>query len=123
MGEGEGDEVADMNTNISRILRKNQTPHERKLWGCLRNRELQNLKFRRQYKIGKYVVDFYCPTKKLVIELDGGWHNEEKNIIKDEERSRYLESQGHRVLRLWNNDIDNNLEGVIEEIIKFCGLN
>jgi len=109
-----------MKTHISRVLRKNQTLHERKLWYCLKNRELQNLKFRRQYKIGIYIVDFCCPAKRLVIELDGGHHAEDKYIIEDKKRQKYIENQDYKVLRFWNNDIDNNLDGVIEEILRSC---
>ncbi len=111
-----------MRTGISRKLRKNQTPHESKLWYNLRNRFLGNLKFRRQYKIGKFVVDFYCPAKKLVIELDGGHHAKIESIIKDRQRQRWIEAQGYKVLRFENSEIDENLDGVLEKIMEFCGL-
>ena len=60
-----------------------------------------------------------CKEKHIVIELDGGQHNEENNIICDSERTKYLEQKGYKVIRFWNNDIDNNIEGVFEELEKF----
>lgn len=109
-------------SQITIALRKNQTPQELKLWYNLRARRLGNLKFRRQFRIGKYVVDFCCLSKKLVIELDGSQHNEPNNIIKDQVRQRYIKNQGYKVLRFWNNEIDENLEGVLDEIIYSCGM-
>ena len=107
--------------NIAKILRKNQTPQEKKLWDLLRNRNFHNLKFKRQVPIGKYVVDFLCEEKKLIIELDGGQHNEEENIIKDNERTAYFKKAGYKIIRFWNNEIDENIEGVylkLSEIVE-----
>jgi len=109
-----------MKTHIARKLRRNQTEHESKLWYNLRSRFLDDLKFRRQYKIGKYIVDFYCPAKKLVIELDGGHHAEKENIIKDNQRQKWIENKGYRVLRFENSEIDKNLDGVLEKIMEIC---
>ena len=106
-------------TNNARNLRKNQTPQEQKLWNLLRNRRYKNLCFKRQFIIGNYIVDFVCREKKLIIELDGGQHNIDANITYDEERTKYLETEGYRVLRFWNNDIDNNIEGVFLKIDEF----
>ncbi len=106
-----------MKTHISRVLRKNQTPWEGRLWRALRNRQVYGLKFRRQYKIGRYIVDFCCIKKKLVIELDGGHHNEQRQMIIDQDRQQYLERQEFTVLRFWNNDVDENLEGVVQKIL------
>ena len=106
-----------MKTHITRTLRRNQTPWEQKLWRVLRNSKLENLKFRRQHNIGKYVVDFCCLSKKLVIEIDGGQHNIDAVNVKDKQRQKYIEDQGYKVLRFWNNEIDNNLAGVIERIV------
>jgi len=83
----------------------------------LRNRGFANLKFRRQYKIGNYVVDFVCLSKKLVIELDGGHHNKYEQMKKDIIRQNFIESKGYKVIRFWNNQITNNIEGVLEEIL------
>ena len=109
-----------MKSHITRTLRKNQTPWEAKLWNILRDKGIENLKFRRQHKIGHYVVDFCCLEKRLVIEIDGGQHNEDENIKKDLERDKYLKGQGYKVLRFWNNEVAENLDGVIEKILEKC---
>lgn len=106
-----------MKTYVTRNLRKEQTPWETKLWFALRNSQIKNFKFRRQYKIGDYIVDFVCLSKKLIVELDGGHHNFEENIYSDKKRQKYLETLGYKVLRIWNNEVDDNLEGIIERII------
>ena len=103
-------------TNYAKELRKNQTPQEQKLWNILRNRRYKNLCFKRQYIIGNYIVDFVCREKKLIIELDGGQHNKTPNIEYDNIRTKYLEEQGYRVLRFWNNEIDENIDGVFSKI-------
>jgi len=108
--------------NIARVLRRNQTPHEYKLWYWLRDKRFEGLKFRRQYPIGKYIVDFCCFEKKLVIELDGGQHNKSEQIKYDILRSKYLENQGYKILRFENSEIDENLDGVLEKIMEVCGL-
>ena len=102
----------------ARKLRKNMTNQEKTLWYYLRKRFINNYRFRRQYPIGNYIVDFVCRKKNLIIELDGGQHNQ--NLIKDLDivRTQYLESRGFKVIRFWNNDIDTNLEGVLNEIIR-----
>ena len=105
-------------TKKARELRNNMTPQERKIWQLLRNKSVLNLKFRRQYPIENYIVDFICNEKNLIIEIDGGQHNEEINKIYDEKRTEFLESRGYKVLRFWNNEIDNNIEGVYLEILK-----
>lgn len=101
---------------ISRTLRKNQTPWERKLWQHLRANRFYGVQFKRQVRFGDFIVDFYCASKKLIIELDGGHHNDINYSKSDLERDEYLQSEGHRVLRFWNNEIDNNLSGVLEKI-------
>lgn len=73
-----------------------------------------NCKFKRQHSIGNFIVDFYCPAKKLVIELDGRQHLKNKDY--DEERKWYFESLGIKEIRFWNSEIDNNLKGVMEKI-------
>lgn len=103
-------------TYFARKLRRNLTPHEVKLWSLLRDKRFIDLKFRRQYPIGKYIVDFCCPSKRLVIELDGSGHIEPKQTKIDKERDKYLNSQGFAVLRVWNNELDDNLDGVVEKI-------
>jgi len=103
--------------NKARALRKLSTPHEKILWSLLRNRNFNGLKFIRQFPIGNYIADFACRSKKLIIELDGSQHNEATNIQYDYERTKFLEEQGYTVVRFWNNDIDNNIEGVYEKLL------
>jgi very-short-patch-repair endonuclease len=94
-------------------LRKEPTPAEAKLWAHLRNEQL-GVKFRRQHAIGNYIPDFVCIQKKLIIELDGGQHAGQ--VEYDEERTKFLESQGYKVIRFWNNDVMNDINGVIRNI-------
>ncbi len=103
----------------ARELRINMTKQEKRLWYYLRQRYINNCRFRRQYPIGNYIVDFVCREKKLIIEIDGGQHNEEDAIMYDKERTKYLESRGFRVVRFWNTDIDTNIESVLNEILKY----
>jgi very-short-patch-repair endonuclease len=100
----------------ARQLRKNLTDSEKRLWQELRLRQIEGLKFRRQFQIGRYIVDFACPERKLIVELDGGHHSEQ--ISSDVDRTRWLEGQGFRVLRFWNNEIQSNLRGVKDTIYK-----
>jgi very-short-patch-repair endonuclease len=95
-------------------LRKDTTLAEGKLWSRIRNDQL-GVNFRRQHAIGKYIPDFCSPKAKLIIELDGSQHVEQEEY--DTERTRYLEAQGYRVIRFWNNDVINNIEGVILAIM------
>ncbi len=104
---------------IAKKLRQNQTPWEAKLWQLLRGRRFRNFKFRRQYPIGKYVADLCCLSKKLIIELDGSGHNMPENKAYDFKRNRFFTQKGYKVLRVWNSELDNNLEGVLQEIYKF----
>ena len=108
-------QVSDLITN-ARQLRKNLTDSEKRLWLELRLRQT-GYKFRRQFAIGKYIVDFACPERKLIVELDGGHHAGQADY--DAGRTRWLESQGFRVLRFWNNEIQTNLNGVKEVIYKY----
>ena len=100
----------------SQQLRKEQTKHERKLWRFLRDRQIGRFKFRRQHVIGSYIADFCCIEKKVVIELDGGGHGEDLQREKDKRRDEFLGQEGWKVMRIWNSDIDENLEGVMEGI-------
>jgi len=99
-------------------LRREMTKEEIKLWNMLKNRQLMDLKFRRQFPIGDYIVDFVCLDKKLIIELDGGQHNEIQNLMYDKIRTDYLNRQGYKVLRFWNYEVWDNFTGVIEKIIQ-----
>jgi len=95
-------------------LRNELTPAKKKLWSYLRGDKLNGVSFRRQHAIGNYIVDFVSIKKKLVIELDGSQHLEQAEY--DAERSRYFESQGYKVIRFWNNDVMNDINGVIRAI-------
>ncbi|NMB48023.1 endonuclease domain-containing protein [Candidatus Kuenenbacteria bacterium] len=98
-----------------RVLRHTLTKEEVILWSYLKNKQL-GYKFRRQFGLGQYIVDFYCPEKRLVLELDGGQHNENKNELYDRKRTEYFYGLNIKVLRIWNNDINENISGTIEEI-------
>ena len=110
------------NTDIARVLRKNLTPQEKRLWKVLRNHQFYGYEFRRQYPIADYIVDFICREKKIIIELDGGQHNQSENIQYDIKRTEVLNSLGYKVIRFWNFDIDNNIEGVYLELQKIFGV-
>jgi 2-isopropylmalate synthase len=106
-GEGEAAHI----TRLSRArqLRQDMTDSEHVLWRILRNRQFEDVKFRRQVSIGPYIADFVCYDARLVIEADGGQHNESRA---DEARDAWFAGQGFRVLRFWNNEILKNAEGV-----------
>jgi very-short-patch-repair endonuclease len=97
-------------------LRANTTPHERTLWRALKELPIEGTHFRRQAPIGPYVVDFFCPARKLIIELDGGHHNEDEAAARDRERQGWLEQEGYRVVRFWNSEINGDLNAVMERI-------
>jgi very-short-patch-repair endonuclease len=94
-------------------LRREMTDTERIVWEHLRNRQLEGFKFRRQASIGPYVVDFLCAERSLIVEIDGGQHSVER----DAARSEYLEAQGYCILRFWNHDVFESLEGVLQTIV------
>lgn len=99
----------------SRDLRKHATEAERKLWRYLCRRQLEGYKFRRQHPMGgRYIADFVCLERKLIIELDGSQHMEQSRY--DGRRDMFLNNEGFRVLRFWNNDVTANIEGVVAEI-------
>lgn len=100
-------------------LRKNMTLAEQHLWYFLRKKQLNGIKFRRQQTIGSYIADFVSMEHKLIIELDGGQHAEQ--IVYDNARTEFLNSQGYRVVRFWNNEVLQNTEAVLEQILKYCG--
>jgi len=103
-------------------LRASQTRTERKLWDALSALPLAGAHFRPQMPIGPYVVDITCPAAKLVIEVDGAHHAEKENAARDAQRTRWLESEGYRVLRFWNSDVTSNQNGVLETITAaVCG--
>jgi len=99
-------------------MRSNMTKEEVKLWNIIRASRFHGYKFKRQVLIGNYIADFVCEDKNLVIEIDGGQHNEEESIIYDNQRTAYLKNNGYQVLRFWNNDVWNNIEGVCSKILE-----
>lgn len=99
----------------ARELRRAQTANEMLLWRQLRNRRFAGEKFRRQHPIEPYIVDFVCLSRRLIVELDGGQHAERRNAY-DLKRDDYLRSRGFRILRFWNNEVFDNLEGVLDRI-------
>ncbi len=100
-------------TGLARRLRRDSTSAELRLWNKLRARAIDGNKFVRQQPIGHYVVDFLCREKRLVIEVDGGQHD---GSTKDRLRDQWLHEHNYRVLRFWNNDVMNNMNGVLETI-------
>jgi very-short-patch-repair endonuclease len=101
----------------ARSLRREGTDAERKLWYQLRAGRLKGMKFRRQHPVPPYIVDFHCEAKKLVVELDGSQHNQ----AVDRDRTRYLEAQGLKVLRYWDNEVMQQLDAVLEAIVSAAG--
>jgi very-short-patch-repair endonuclease len=102
--------------SAAKRLRANTTPHERILWRALKELPVEGTHFRRQAPIGPYVVDFLCPAKHLIIELDGGHHNDDQTAKRDQERQFWLEKEGYRVVRFWNSEVTNDLTAVLERI-------
>ena len=100
----------------ARNLRNDPTKAEAILWQVLRNKNLEGFRFRRQHPIGPYIVDFYCPKKKLIIEVDGGQHAEQEK--QDAERTAFFELKGCRVFRFWNNEVLGNIQGVVDKILE-----
>jgi len=99
-----------------RELRRNQTEAEKALWAHVRNRQFHGMRFFRQFSVGLYILDFFCPGSNLAVELDGGQHNQQENMEYDAARSEYLEANGIAVLRFWNNDVLLNIESVLAKL-------
>ena len=98
----------------ARALRANATDAERRLWSRLRQKQIDDFRFRRQQPVGPYIVDFFCPEASLIIEVDGGQHAIRE--AEDKARTLWLEARGYRMLRFWNNDVLQNIEGVLVTI-------
>lgn len=103
-------------TGAARELRQKQTEAEKILWFKLRDKQLKGIKFRRQEPIGNYVVDFVSFEEKLILEIDGSPHKKISTKMIDNQRSLWLQGQGFKVLRFWNSEIVNDVEGVLGEI-------
>ena len=122
-GEGAGREVERMRrdiTGLARRLRREQTDAEKKLWSRIRNRQINGWKFNRQVPSGPYVLDFFCFEASLAIEVDGSQHADER-VEHDRKRTAYLDQQGILVLRFWNADVLNNIDGVMQRIYLTLG--
>ena len=102
-----------------RLLRRTGTPTERMLWKKLKGKQLDGYRFRQQHGFGPYVLDFYCPSLRFCIELDGDVHEEESVKLKDEERTRFLEQNKIRVLRFRNEEVEQRVEHVLMKIREF----
>ena len=103
-------------STLARELRKSMTDAERKLWQGLRLRQMHGHKFRRQFSLGRYIVDFICLEARLIVEVDGGQHADEK--YGDAQRDALLTAQNFRVLRYWNNQVLNELDAVLADIVR-----
>jgi very-short-patch-repair endonuclease len=121
MGEGWGGGdsfLGDGLADLAKSLRKRKTEAEKLLWWHLRSKQINSLKFRRQQPIGPFIADFVCFEKRLVIELDGGQHAIEQE--KDREREGWFNKEGFRILRFWNTEVLQNIEGVVEVMRRAC---
>ena len=105
-----------MSVHRARHLRHRATEAEKVLWRALRSRQLAGTKFRRQFPIGRYIVDFAAPEAHLIVEVDGGQH-----ATDGPDRTRELEALGYLIIRFWNNDVLSNLDGVLAEIASILG--
>lgn len=103
---------------LAKALRQHATEVEKRLWYRLRNKQVAGAKFGRQQPVGKYIADFICIEQKLIIELDGWQHNDS---VSDVRRDAFLESEGYTVLRFWNNEVMENIEGVLQRIYEALG--
>ena len=99
-----------------RELRHDQTDDEKAFWAHVRNRQFYGMKFFRQYSVGPYILDFYCPSIKVAVELDGGQHALDENREYDSARSEYLNAHGIEVVRFWNNEVLQEIESVLERL-------
>ncbi len=107
-----------MANEIARTLRKSMTLQETRLWVCLRDLREHGYHFRRQVPIGPFIVDFADKTARIVIEVDGSQHGEPENARRDVKRDAFLRSRGYVVLRMWNSEINESLEGAVQRIFE-----
>ena len=103
----------------ARRLRRNMTPAEQTLWDALKGRQVAGMKFRRQHPVGPFILDFYCPERKLVIELDGAIHEVQAN--RDQVRTEQLADYGYHVIRFRNDEVFDDLDSVLERILRAAG--
>ena len=110
-----------MPSERARELRKNRTSAERRLWWKLRELKHAGFKFRQQVPIDHFIVDFACLSRRVIIEVDGGTHSTAEEIVRDRARERHLREQGFHVLRVWNSEVRENIEGVMDTIVDALG--
>ncbi|MFM7159245.1 MAG: endonuclease domain-containing protein [Planctomycetaceae bacterium] len=115
--DGSGDHIEDWMLSRARELRRDLTIPERLLWGALRGKRVGGYKFRRQVPIGNYIVDFLCMQRKVIVEVDGESH--QGRVAADRIREEQLNALGYRIIRVSNDDVLQNLEGVCEGILRF----
>ena len=109
--------VPPRNRRLAKAMRQDMTRAELRLWQRLRKPGLEGLRFRRQTPIGPYIVDFFCPERTLIVEVDGDQHGFERGEVRDLRRDVWLSERGYRVLRFWNLDVMTNLDGVCDTIL------
>lgn len=114
--------VSERNRKNAKAMRRVMTEAELRLWNEIRAHRLMGLGFRRQVPIAGYIVDFACPAKRLIVEIDGSQHGEDENVRKDSVRTARLEQDGWTVLRFWNDDVIRDIEAVCDHIIIAAGL-
>ena len=119
MGKQDKHDISPEVRQRAKELRREQTPAEKMLWEFLLDRQLGGYKFRRQHPIGRFIVDFYCADAGLVIELDGGLHVRQADY--DAARTQWMEDRDYHVIRFSNDDVADNIEGVLERILEICG--
>ena len=103
----------------ARALRHDMTEAERRVWQILRSHRMKGYKFRRQVPIGRYVADFVCHEARLIVEIDGGQHD--RSSRRETERTEFVQNEGYRILRFWNNEVLENLDGVHQKIAEELG--
>jgi very-short-patch-repair endonuclease len=108
--------IGSFKRTTARRLRANATNAEKALWQHLRRFDTGGTHFRRQVPVGPYIADFACMAARLLIEIDGSQHGVDTNILNDKKRTQWLEAEGYRIIRFWNNDIVENLDGVLDTI-------
>jgi very-short-patch-repair endonuclease len=111
-----GKSIDSFRKTAARRMRTKATTAEARLWLHLRRHPLIGSHFRRQVVLGPYIADFVCMAAKLVIEVDGSQHGENQSLARDAARTKWLEKEGYRVLRYWNNDVFENIDGVLSDI-------
>jgi len=116
------DVVPPLQRKHAKSMRRVMTDAELKLWNELRAHRLMDLGFRRQVPIGPYIVDFACPTHRLVVEIDGSQHADAENAARDRVRAAYLQERGWTVLRFWNDDVLRDIDNVCQHIVIATGL-